>query len=594
MNEPRPFYDQRVVRGCSWQALERLVARYAIAKGYKNVRQVGGPGDGGGDVVATFPSSSGGKGVTWLFQAKHHQSPVGAQVLDETVAALGRYRATKPVIICTGGFDGSAFKRKLELERSENRIHFELWSLDDFERRGAVLPSDPPFWSSGRTLREYQEKAISEIVSRYRGRTTWNALVVLATGLGKTLTAAEAIRRIKHVAKKPVRTLVLAHTTDLIRQLERGFWPLMEPSESTCIVDGNDRPDSFDQLADYTTVFATRQSVHNAIEKRIFPTDLFDIVLVDECHHLGSPQYETILDELAAGKAHGPFLIGLSATPWRPDGTSLDHRFDDPVIEVGLHEGLRQKFLSTVDYRMLTDDIDWEALRALEGASYSATQVNRTLFLPERDDAVVEKIAEAWGELEEPKRGLVFCGTISHAESVARKINELGFTRAETILSQFNGREIKAYEKSRKLMDFDDGTIGILCSVDVLNEGIDTPSVNLVVFQRQTHSRRIFIQQLGRGLRISHDKSKVLVLDFVSDIKRLAEAAHLKDEIEVGQGPRQGQPVTLMTGNRVSFQRAGKEDLETTKFLNEWLSDMEKIARDEGDPSILKFPRFSF
>jgi len=594
LTSPRPFFDQRVVRSCSWQALERLVVRYAIARGFQNVRQVGGSGDGGADVVGTFPSSTGGRGVTWLFQAKHHRNPVGAKVLDETVDALAKYRATKPVIICTGGFDGTALRRKIELANSETRVNFELWTSEDFERLGSFLSEDPPFWSSGRTLKGYQEKAITEIVARYKKRTTWNALVVLATGLGKTLTAAEAIRRIRHVAKRPIRTLVLAHTTDLIRQLERGFWPLMGPSESTCIVDGEDRPDSLEQLANYTTVFATRQSVHGALETRTFPSHLFDVVLVDECHHLGSPQYERILDELSAGKQDGPFLIGLSATPWRPDGTSLDHRFDDPVIEVGLHEGLRMGYLSKVDYRMLTDDIDWDALRALEGANYSATQVNRTLFLPERDDAVVEKIAEAWAELEEPKRGLVFCGTIKHAESISRKINELGFTRADTILSKVDGRDIKAYEKSRKLMDFDDGTIGVLCSVDVLNEGIDTPSVNLVVFQRQTHSRRIFVQQLGRGLRISRDKTKVLVLDFVSDIKRLAEAAHLKDEIELGQSPRVGHPVTLTTGNRVSFQRAGREDLDTTRFLSEWLEDMDEVARHEGDKSILQFPRFDF
>jgi len=594
LSSPKPFYDQRAVRNCSWQALERLVVRYAIAKGFQNVRQVGGPGDGGADVVATFPSAASGRGVTWLFQAKRHRTPVGAAVLDETVEALGRYRATKPVVICTGGFDRTAIRRKEELAGSETKVNFELWKPDDFERLGKLLPTEPPFWSSGRVLRDYQEEAITEIVTRYKKRSPWNALVVLATGLGKTLTAAEAIRRIGHVAKRPIRTLVLAHTTDLIRQLERGFWPLMTPTESTCILDGEDRPDSLDQLADYTTVFATRQSVYGAIENRTFPIDLFDVVLVDECHHLGSPQYERILDELSAGKPSGPFLIGLSATPWRPDGTSLDHRFDDPVVSVGLHEGLRRGYLSTVDYRMLTDDIDWDALRALEGTSYSATQVNRTLFLPERDDAVVEKIAEAWAELEEPKRGLVFCGTIRHAESITRKINELGFTRADTILSQINGRDIKAYEKSRKLMDFDDGTSGVLCSVDVLNEGIDTPSVNLVVFQRQTHSRRIFLQQLGRGLRISPGKTKVLVLDFVSDIKRLAEAAYLKDAIDVGQGPRLGQSVTVMIGNRVTFQRAGREDLDTTRFVSEWLQDMDEIARHEGDENILKFPRFDF
>lgn len=602
----KPFFAQDLIRGASWQSLERAIVRYAISKGFENVRQVGGSGDGGGDVVATMPNRSGvpgARGITWLFQAKHHQTPIGADVLDETLAALLRYRATKPVVVCTGGFDRSAYLRRNELSNSETKVMFDLWGPSEFEERGRSLSDVPPLVAGGHELRDYQEAAVTEIVSRYRGRVVHNALVVLATGLGKTLTAAEAIRRIgllplgprriPELAPGPPRTLVLAHSTDLIRQLERGFWPVLTPSQATCIVDGVDKPDSYEQLSDYSCVFATRQSVASAIERGVFPTEMFDIVVVDECHHLGSREYEMILDELAVGTASGPFLIGLSATPWRPDGTSLDHRFDDPVIEIGLHEGLRRGFLSTVDYRMMTDDIDWDSLRRHSGESLSARQVNRTLFIPERDEGVVERIAETWHELEEPRRGLVFCGTISHAETISRKINELGFARADTLLSTKNGHRLTGYEKSRKLMDFDDGTIQILCAVDVLNEGIDTPSVNLVVFQRQTHSRRIFIQQLGRGLRIARGKSKVVVLDFVSDIKRLAEAAHLKDEVEA-VGPKPGNPMTVRLGNRVTFQRAGTEDLETTEFLRQWLADMDAIARDEGDPSVLKFPRFDF
>ena len=137
--------------------------------------------------------------------------------------------------------------------------------------------------------------------------------------------------------------------------------------------------------------------------------------------------------------------------------------------------------------------------------SFSPKQINRTLFINQWDDSVVYMLRNTWNEQQNP-RAIVFCGTIEHAIIMRDKINSLGFCRAEAIYSGGSSKDfepLSQYKRNRILSDFAEGLVNVVCAVDIFNEGIDVPDVNILVFQRVTHSRRIFIQQLGRGLRIS-------------------------------------------------------------------------------------------
>ena len=593
-----PFYKQSVVETSTWQGLERLVARLLILQGFQHTWLVGQSGDGGADVIATRPNKSGGEDIRWLVQVKKLNKPVGEAVINETISALMKYSAHTPLIVSMKGFTADAHKRREQLMKEG--IALQFWDLARIETIGEALPKEPLVFqgAGGLELRKYQSEAIERILERYTDKSSNNALVVLATGLGKTITAGEAVRRIRAGTNKPLRVLVLAHTIDLVHQLERSFWPFMSTSDSSCVVSGNEKPDSFeDQLPSYAYVFATRDSVHIAQQNEIFPNEIFDVVVVDECHHLGAEVYESVLDKLCAGQPGGPFLIGLTATPWRPGGESLEHRFDAPVVQVDLPRGLKEGHLANVDYRIYTDNVDWDRLKEVEGDRFTPKAINRTLFITNWDDSVIERTSEAWNELTGTRRGIVFCGTIDHATTVANKINALGFTKAVAIASQKpDGKALNPVERSRILWDFADGKTGILCAVDILNEGIDVPDVNLVVFQRVTHSRRIFIQQLGRGLRLKKGKDKVVVLDFVTDIRRFAEGLSLSKALD-SDGPRPGQPetITLPPGliqgtSKVTFLRATKEDFDSKEFLTQWLRDMDKIAEAGEDASVLSFP----
>lgn len=586
MSSVTSFINDSILSDTSWQALERLVARLLTERGFTYVAVIGESGDGGADVLAVHPS-----GKRWLVQVKRWNSPVGAEVLDRTIDAAHTYGADVPVIVSKTGFTADLRKRA-DLLRSDG-INVQLWdrkslaSFVDTLGDEALVERQPGRFRK----RTYQEDAVLKTVGEWDENPAGSALVVLATGLGKTFVAGESVRRL--FALKPnLRVLVLAHTNDLIYQLERSFWPFIGARRSTVVVNGVERPE-WRRLGSFDMVFATRDSMSSASQESV-GLPLFDVVIVDECHHLGAKSYETLLDGLGVGEVDGPFLIGLTATPWRPDGESLDHRFGPPVVSVDMVAGLKHGFLANVDYRMFTDNVDWEALRALKGDRFSPKKINRTLFINEWDDGVVDRLQEVWNELAASEPGLpkaiVFCGTINHAERISERISALGFTRAEAIHSRStSGAAMNPIERNRMLWDFADGRIGVLCAVDVLNEGVDVPDVNLVVFQRVTHSRRIFVQQLGRGLRLAPGKTKVIVLDFVSDVRRFAAGIELGRALDE-DGPAPGNPWRVNLKSGVTFRRANEADEAGSAFLREWLGDLQEIEDADEDVSVLRFP----
>lgn len=565
------FVNNETIQQNSWQAFERLISRLAIAQGFTGVRVVGQSNDHGADIIASR------NGVRWLFQAKHWSKTVGVGVIDETLRAAQIYKARIPVIVASNGFDNKAYDHQRYLQ--SQGIPIQLWDINTLIAQAQRLSDDIP---NRFKPREYQEKAIQGIVSAYVTK-KMKAMAVMATGLGKTFVAAESVHRIQKI-KSNARILVLAHTNPLIYQLEKSFWPFMTKNHTSVVWNGYEEPSSI-QLQSADFVFACINTVFEYIvKKEDFPR--FDVVIVDECHHAGSSMYQKVLEFINAGGYNGPFLLGLTATPWRPDEVDISNIFGETVVCIDMVEGLRKGFLSNVDYRMYTDNINWDALANLDGKSFSPKQINRTLFIEQWDDSVVYELQKTWNEQPKP-RAIVFCGTVEHANIMCTKLNALGFCNAAAIYSSSgSGYSMNQFEKNRILTDFADGTVNVVCTVDIFNEGIDVPDVNILVFQRVTHSRRIFIQQLGRGLRISDGKEKVIVLDFVSDIRRFAAGLELKDGLN--KGSKKSTRISLP--HKVTFKKVTGEDPETEQFLRLWLEDIAEIEAAGENASILKFP----
>jgi superfamily II DNA or RNA helicase len=559
------FLSDRALSTATWQYLERSVARLLFHEGFSGVRLVGQSGDKGADVLA----HKGGK--RWLIQVKFRSAGrIGIDVVDETVSATRFYRADVPVIATNRTFTSDVIDQQSRLMASGTPM--QLWDHFQLKTRLERLPVQAPHVFD---LRSYQEGPVASIVSAVTGSETSSALVVMATGLGKTVVAARAVQEI--MKRKPsTRVLVLAHTNELVYQLEKSFWPFLNTTDVTTVWNGYEVPN---HEAAYT--FACVDSIANEVRNTGRTPARYDMVIIDECHHAGSPMYLDLIAQADFGQPAGPFLLGMTATPWRQDAVNLQQLFGEPVAQIDIVEGLKQGWLSNVDYRMHVDNIDWEELGRLH--SLTPKGINRTLFIREWDDGVIKTLREVWPEVTKP-RAIVFCGTIDHAITMRDKINALGFGRAEALYSGARGApRLSAAQRNKILCDFHDGLVDILCGVDILNEGIDLPDVNIVVFQRVTHSRRIFVQQLGRGLRIAEGKDRVIVLDFVSDIRRFAAGIELQNQL--GREPKY-----VDIGSSVRFMNVTGEDRNAEAFLREWLEDVASVESAGDDDSVLKFP----
>jgi superfamily II DNA or RNA helicase len=546
------FLAPQLLLGGGPHRFSRQVERLLGQLGFRDVVNIDGPGDLGGDLLGEL------HGELWVFQCKwRSRGPVPRSGVDEVSVAQDHYGASRAVVVTNTRPSSDAQQRSRVLQRIGRRVDF--WSGSDLQQLLASAQEHPRF-----QLRDYQDAAVShlwaDLMSRGRG------LLILATGLGKTVIGGEIIGR--YLAKEAERdVLVAAHTKDLVNQLERALWRHLPKRVKTQVLTGDDRPTDLGGLT-----CATTASALNMVLRGYKP----GLVMVDESHHVGEDgQYDQLLNELSDS-----LQFGVTATPWRGDRYDIEHRFGPASYKLGIEQGMRRGYLAAVDYRLYVDNIDWDVVRDASRHSYSLKELNSRLFLTQRDEAVVEALLRAWHTMPSP-RGIIFCQTIAHAEHMQGLLRQIPDWRHASALHT----DMPKRERQQRLLDFRAGRVPLLAAVDVLNEGVDVPDVNILCFARVTHSRRVFVQQLGRGLRLREGKKKVLALDFVSDIRRVAALLAIRrqldaDEIEVL--PQVPQP-------SVTFS-----DVRAESLLEQWILDAADLetANDEArlqflDPDVL-------
>jgi len=545
--------EERLTYG-SWPAFERMVARLAQHAGFTDVAIVGGSGDLGADVVGAF------NGVRWVFQAKYRlNGGADAAGVNEATLAMGKYDAKVGVLATNTYFYEHTYM--IQREKAAAGIDLRLWNgaylLEFFEKLPTVS-------CARRELRPYQVEAVNAI-ERARVKGKKEALVTMATGLGKSMVASQVIAN--EIERNPYQeVLVLAHMSDLVRQLEFSSWPQLEKWVSTHLWTDGEQP-----AYSGGVVYATWQSLFSAMRKE--PDILrgrFGLVVVDEAHHAPSASFSELLHHLNPN-----FLLGLTATPWRGDEQTLQGLFGKPVFVLDIVAGMQMGYLAAVDYRMLTDGIDWEEISRASQQGLTVADLNRHLLVPERDIGMVEVICAKMEEMDRP-RGLAFCRSIEHAERLQPLFTSSGVKTA--ILHSQLPRE----QRFKNLSGFRLGHIDLLISIEMLNEGIDVPEVNLVAFMRVTHSRRIFLQQLGRGLRISPGKERVFVLDFVADIRRIAAGLEINHMAKKRAASL--EVVRYRDGEIVRF-----DNDSPLRFFDQYLADIANLEFADED-SHLRFP----
>ena len=547
------FLTKDILDGYNWRGLERAIARLISHAGWKNVSLIGGAGDLGGDVLGTKEQD--GVVTPWVFQSKAVTGNryIGPTAINEAINALSRYDCKVATVVTNGTFTSTAIKRRDELKR--NGFDTRLWNGASLKDLIEILPSDH---AARRAPRKYQEKIINKAIDIYT-RGGKRAFYVVATGLGKTVIAASIARKLWEDGNR--RILVLCHTIPLALQLEEDFWPQLSKDIPTSVFYDGLPPRTNEGIS-----FGLYQSLYGYLQG--LDPDQFDIIIVDEAHHAMAQGFRTCLEKLKPR-----FLVGMTATPWRSDGKSLYEVFGKPIDTISLVDGMAQGFLSKVDYRIYCDNINWEEIPHLSKKQLTISDLNKRLFLPQRDEAVIKEIKKTASDVPNPKIA-IFSPSIKHGIMFANMLSAEGIPTAALSC----GDKI---ETRKRLLGFEKGVFSAVTAVDVMNEGIDVPDVNILVFLRATHSRRIFVQQLGRGLRISEGKEKVIVLDFVSDVRRMAEVVSMSNEGRIkGKGPER---LYLSEG----FVHFTNERMEG--FVQAWIKDVADLSETD-DNSKLTFP----
>jgi superfamily II DNA or RNA helicase len=544
------FLDSRRLLNGSWRAFERDIARLLVQNAFVDVRIVGGSGDHGADVLGVKD------GKLWVVQCKYTSDSYPDQRAADEVVEASRYYEADRLAIATSRPFGPALNSAID---RWGRLGIRIESLPPATLIEMVRRS-PEYPKAKRELRDYQDDCVQRLTAALRE--TGRGQLVLATGLGKTVVMAETTAQlIRDGMIDSQRVLVLADKRELVEQLQREFWQQLPKTIPTHLLIGGEEPSFWDGIT-----FATVQSVI----PRLGSMPEFGLVWVDEAHHIGSDSFRRVISELGS-----PMVGGATATPWRGDRFDIDIVLGQPVAKIGIDEGLRRGFLCEADYRLLADNIDWEFVRKQSRHEYSIKELNTRLLIPTRDEEAVRLITEVF-KRETRRSVIVFCAGVEHAKSFAAMLRLYGF-RASYITGELDPREReKTMARLRK------GSIDAVTTVDIFNEGVDVPDVDMLVFMRVTHSRRIFVQQLGRGLRLAPNKKKVVVLDFVSDLRRISEVIDLQKSIS-------GNLERLDLVERiVQFSDHG-----AGHFMFEWLLDQADLFKREGDAS-LELPEFNF
>ena len=534
-----------------WQAFERDVARLFLQNGFTDVRLIGGAGDKGGDVLAVKD------GKLWVTQCKHTTStPPPLSAVDEVIEA-GKYYGAKRLLIASSRPASEPLKLRVQRERNLG-LAIELAEPHKLLSWMGNSSEYPP---NSRELRAYQQDASERL--RDALLDTGRGQLVLATGLGKTVILAETVASLLRDDRIPGnRILVLAHTRPLVDQLLQEFWFQLPKTVATHRFADQETPVYWEGIT-----FATIQSISRNLD--ILPE--FGLVVVDEAHHIGAVTFQEAVDSLRPR-----MLAGVTATPWRGDGYDIDRLLGPPLVRIGISEGLQAGYLSDVDYRLLADNLDWEFVQQASTHSYSLSQLNRKLILPTRDDEAAKLATEAF-KAAKRSMAIAYCPSGVHAKTFAATLRQFGF-QAEAILNETPSRE-----RARLMSRLRAGEMQFVTVVDLFNEGVDVPEVDMIVFMRVTHSRRIFVQQLGRGLRISPDKDRLIVLDFITDLRRISEVIELDRAVKGGDVERLGLGNSL-----ISFL-----ERSAGSFLREWMLDQASLLLREGDPQ-LEVPQYDY
>lgn len=368
-------------------------------------------------------------------------------------------------------------------------------------------------------LRPYQNECVGACQKKWEEGYA-RLLVALATGLGKTILFSEiASQRIRKNNKE--RVLILAHLDELLTQATEKI-PLVDPNLQSHII----RKGHIDHSAPVHLISVQSASTPQTLDQ--LRKVGYGLVIVDEAHHTPADEYQVVLGELGCFSGQTK-LLGVTATPFRTDDRELDETFEVTAYKKGILEGIIEGYLA--DLRGIEVPIDCD-LGQSSGSDYNAGKLGRILrgVLPEVALDTIQRYAPN-------RKTIIFVPTIEVARDVAATLVAHGISA-----DHVSGEDTPT-ERRRKIADYRANKIRVLVNAMLLTEGFDDPETNCVIVARPTLSKGLYIQMIGRGLRLFPGKSDCLVVDLVpkghkSPTLTLAEMAKVTPEEARNQGMR--------------------------------------------------------
>jgi len=377
----------------------------------------------------------------------------------------------------------------LEKKEDQERLKMALLKKKDQTNNFYFVFDIRPYFYQKEILEKLQVER--ETYGRYKN------LLVAATGVGKTVISAFDYKRY-YEKNKPARLLFVAHREEILQQSRDTFRYVLKDTNFGDLLVGNNQADSLDHL------FISIQSLNSKKLYEHTTSDFYDFIIVDEFHHAAADSYQKLLAHYQP-----KILLGLTATPERMDGKNILTYFDDAIAaEMRLTEAIDQKLLSPFQYFCVSDDVDLSKLKWSRKGYEIKELENLYTSNDRRSNQIINSIDKYVTDINAVK-GLGFCVSIAHAKYMAEFFCHAGIPSLALY-----GDVDKAIRKEAqgKLIS---GEIKFVFVVDLYNEGIDIPEVNTILFLRPTESLTVFLQQLGRGLRLSEGKDCLTVLDFI-------------------------------------------------------------------------------
>jgi superfamily II DNA or RNA helicase len=343
----------------------------------------------------------------------------------------------------------------------------------------------------------YQKEILEQLVAEREIYHRYRNLLVAATGVGKTIISAFDYKRFSQNEPR-ANVLFVAHREEILKQSRDTFRYIMKDFNFGDLLVGGHTPDAIHHL------FISIQSFNSLKLYEKTTPDFYDFIIIDEFHHAAAPSYQKLLSYYQP-----KILLGLTATPERMDGQNVLQYFDHTIAaELRLTEAIDRKLLSPFQYFCVTDTVDLSKLK-WSRKGYDIQELEHVYTQNSvRSNQIIRSLYRYVTDIDDVK-GLGFCVSVAHAKYMAEF-----FTKSHIpSVALYGGVDRQTREGAKHQLV--SGEITFIFVVDLYNEGVDIPEVNTILFLRPTESLTVFLQQLGRGLRLAEHKECLTVLDFI-------------------------------------------------------------------------------